>query len=89
MTGSPRDGGSRGASTLPGLNATSTTPRPRRVAASIADGPGGDRQRQVRRLATIELAGMLYGPAADLHPAPPGPAACPADCGPCSGRRAA
>jgi hypothetical protein len=48
-----------------------------------------DHARQVRRLATIELARLLYGPVADLRPTLPGPAVCPPSCRYCARRRAA
>jgi hypothetical protein len=47
------------------------------------------RDREARRLATIELTRLLYGPAADLRPTPPGPAVCPPTCRYCSRKRAA
>jgi hypothetical protein len=74
-----------------GAPTTETPPQqvPPGTAPSLPHPGDCERARQVRRLATIELTRILYGPAADLRPSPAGPAVCPATCRYCSGKRAA
>jgi hypothetical protein len=89
--GPPRDGRGRGAN-FPGLesrNYTATNGTATNGGTAILPDADDARRRQVRRLATIELTRILYGPVADLPASPPGPAVCPASCRYCSRRRAA
>jgi hypothetical protein len=71
------------------LTPSHAVPAPTSTTESLPHRDDHERARQVRRLATIELTRMLYGPVADLRPTPPGPAVCPASCRYCPGRRAA
>jgi hypothetical protein len=64
-------------------------PAPTSTTGSLPHRDDRERARQVRRLATIKLTRMLYGPAADLPPSPPGPAVCPPSCRYCPRRRVA
>jgi hypothetical protein len=73
----------------PGPKTTAATATNGTTNSSIVADWDDQRRRQIRRLATIELTRMLYGPVADLRPTPVGPAVCPPYCGYCWGRRVA
>jgi hypothetical protein len=82
----PNNGRGRAPDELPGLK---TQPNTATYGPVILPDQADDHARQVRRLATIELARLLYGPVADLRPTLPGPAVCPPSCRYCARRRAA
>ena len=84
----PDNGRGRGVTQHPGLK---MGPAPTRTTsgASITDRGDQNRVRQIRRLVTIELTRILYGPSADLRPTPPGPYVCPPTCRYCTRRRVA
>jgi hypothetical protein len=71
------------------LTPSHAVPAPTSTTGSVPHRDDRERARQIRRLATIDLTRILYGPVADVPPTPAGPAGCPATCRYCTGRRAA